>query len=453
MIQSPQSVDDQLHYQVAIVLLHSKEVLAEGDVHSRRLPTIAIPRWSRVAEQITTTIKRRWNLQTVVVDSLAPSDDAPGLAVLEARSCDESATGTSLQPSHPDLICIEARGRNLLQEIFTETDKCRNPLLRLGWIDEAQRWLQSNIRDREIQFTGDIRQLNAGAGFALIRLGVSDGPAYWIKAAGAPNRHEAAIAEILSKCSPTSLPPLVAVHHTWNAWAMEEVGSALTDSVDAETISLVSLSLARLQQQTINHKKTFLDCGCGDQRIETLRRYLPEFLDGAARLISDTALQDFGHDITTILPRMEHTLHIALEEMGQLGIPDTINNNDMKLANILFDGRRCAFIDWCHAYWGNPFLTFQHMHIYLSRRLSALSRPFQEAYANAWTAHLSESQIEGALALAPIVAPYAYLCAWGSTPLVSLAAAPNTRKVFVNIMRRVLAASEQLSRKERQAYV
>lgn len=453
MIQSPQSVEDQLHYRVAIVLPHSREILAEGDGDSRRLPTIAIPRWSRVAEQVTTAIKHRWNLQTIMVDSLAHSDDAPGLAVLEARSCDELDRGTSLRPSHPDLICIEARGRKLLREVITETGKDRNPLLRLGWIDEAQRWLQSNVRDREIQFAGDIRQLNAGAGFALIRLGASDGSAYWIKAVGPPNSHEAPITEMLSKCSPASLPPLVAVHPTWNAWAMEEVGSALTDSVDAETISLVSLSLARLQHQTISHTKAFLDCGCGDQRIETLRRYLPEFLDSVAMLISDTALEDSGPDVATILPRMEHALRIALDEMGQLGIPDTINNNDMKLANILFDGRRCAFIDWCHAYWGNPFLTFQHVHIYLSRRLPALARPFQEAYAKAWAARLSESQVEGALALAPIVAPYAYLCAWGPASLVSCASDPSARKVLLNIVRRILAAGRHLNGKERQVYV
>jgi len=95
MIQSPQSVEDQLHYRVAIVLPHSREILAEGDGDSRRLPTIAIPRWSRVAEQVTTAIKHRWNLQTIMVDSLAHSDDAPGLAVLEARSCDELDRGTS----------------------------------------------------------------------------------------------------------------------------------------------------------------------------------------------------------------------------------------------------------------------------------------------------------------------------------------------------------------------
>jgi hypothetical protein len=452
MIQSLQSVDDQLHYRVAIVLPHSKEILAESDGDSRRLPTIMIQRWSRIAEQITTNIKDRWSLQTVVIDSLAASGDTPGLAILEALSCDPVSKET-LQPCLPDDIWIDQQHRTLIQAVLSGTDKCRNPLLRLGWIDEAKQWLQANNTDRKIQFNDEICQLNAGAGFALIRLGVFDGPAYWIKAVGPPNRHEAAITETLSKCSPASLPPLVAVHRTWNAWAMEEVGTALTDSVDAETISLVSLSLARLQQQTISHTKTFLNCGCGDQRIETLRRYLPEFLDDVARLISETAFEDSGHDITTIHPRIEHTLRIALEEMGQLGIPDTINNNDMKLANILFDGRRCAFIDWCHAYWGNPFLTFQHMHIYLSRRLSALSRPFQEAYAEAWAAHLSESQIEEALALTPIVAPYAYLCAWGSTSLVSRVTAPDTRKVFVKIVRRILAAGEQLSRKERSAYV
>jgi len=220
-----------------------------------------------------------------------------------------------------------------------------------------------------------------------------------------------------------------------------------------ETISLVSLSLARLQHQTISHTKAFLDCGCGDQRIETLRRYLPEFLDSVAMLISDTALEDSGPDVATILPRMEHALRIALDEMGQLGIPDTINNNDMSsrtsssteddapsLIGVTLTGGihfspSSMCISICHAV------------------LPALARPFQEAYAKAWAARLSESQVEGALALAPIVAPYAYLCAWGPASLVSCASDPSARKVLLNIVRRILAAGRHLNGKERQVYV
>ena len=451
MTTSTQSLE-QIAYRVAIVLPHSKEIMAESDGDSLRLPTVTIQRWDRIAEQITANVKARWSLQTVVVDSAPSTDGSPCVAILEFLSCGVNG-GHTMRPCHLDEISIDTKHRELLQEFLGEKGGIRSPLLQLGWIDQAKRWLQANIRDREIQFDGDIRQLNSGAGFALIRLGALVGPAYWIKAAGAPNRHEVAITETLSECSPSFLPPLVAVHRTWNAWAMEEVGTALTDVTDVRTISLVSLNLARLQQQTTSHGKSLLDCGCGDQRTKTLRGYLPAFIDGVDKLAVSTTLENPVNDIAAILAQLETTLRAALDEIRDLRIPNTINNNDMKLANILFDGRRCVFTDWCHAHWGNPFLTFQHLQTYLARRLPDLATPFQNAYSEAWTTFLSEVQIQRMLTLAPVVAPYAYICGRGTESLASRVSDPGFRKLYLRIVERIMVAGDHLNGKEGRTYV
>jgi hypothetical protein len=224
---------------------------------------------------------------------------------------------------------------------------------------------------------------------------------------------------------------------------MEEVGRALTDCVDVPTISLVASRLAQLQQQTIGHDEEFLRCGCGNQRISVLRSYLPQFL-GCVSELGQIDLDQSGYDTTALISQIDHTLSLALDGLERTKIPDTINNNDMKLENILFDGTRCFFIDWCHAHWGNPFLTFQHLHIYLSKRLPALAYPFQERYASSWENYLARGQIEQALTFSSIVAPYAYLCTSGTTSLFLRATNPYTRRLFLNVVRCILKTRDQL---------
>lgn len=442
-----------LTYRIAIVIPHRKKILAEVSPDHPVLPTISISRWDRVAEQITHNTKKRWNLQTIVVDSFPASHDVTGLAILEDLSSYEASHTKTLCLCDVDQIRTDDRTLNLLREMITGPTQNRGPLQKLQWIEEVKRWLQENMQDRNILFTHDVRQLNAGGGFVLIRLGVSNGPAYWVKAVGPPNIREAAITEALWKCSPSSLPPLVAVHNAWNAWAVEEVGSALTDCVDVPTISLVAARLALLQQQTIGHDEEFLRCGCGNQQIGTLRSYLPKFLGGLSGLGRiDLDLNQSGYDTTALISRIDHILNLALDGLERLGIPDTINNNDMKLANILFDGTQCFLIDWCHAHWGNPFLTFQHLHIYLLKRLPALAFPFQERYASFWENYLARVHIQQALTFSSIIAPYAYLCTSGTTSLFLRATDPYIRRLFSNVVRRILNTGEQLCPQEVDIY-
>jgi len=100
----------------------------------------------------------------------------------------------------------------------------------------------------------------------------------------------------------------------------------------------------------------------------------------------------------------------------------------LKLANILSDGHRCVFTDWCHAYVGNPFLAFQHVHTYLLRKLPDLAVDFQRSYSEAWGTELSNAQLENAFSLSPLLAPYAYLYGQGIGSFARRVKEPNFQR-------------------------
>lgn len=451
MTQSLQSEFEKVPYRVALVLPGAERLLAVRRGGLFQLPLVNVQASFRPAQEITQYLSDEWQVQAVVVEILRSTDEGPHTAIAEVLAWDGSQDHASMT-----LIGRGASdGTWLPQPVrdgLTKMSERRSSIGYVGWVEEARQWVRASLSDPVIEFDGTTRQLNGGAGFMLLRLGTKAGPAYWVKATGEPNRHEFAITQRLFECCPSSLPSIVAVHEGWNAWAMEEVGTSLDDSVEAGTIALVAQSLARLQQATLGRGQVFAYAGCGDQRVETLRSYLPAFMACGKTLATESSLVAGGEVSIDMVARAEAVIEAALSTAQHLEIPDAINNNDMKLANILFDGTRAAFTDWCHAYWGNPFLTFQHLHTYLSRRLPALGRVFQETYVAEWTALLSEGQISGALTLAPVIAPYAYLSARGPQSLLARSGEPGFRKYFANILRRIVKAGGELRGKEQWVY-
>jgi aminoglycoside phosphotransferase (APT) family kinase protein len=93
--------------------------------------------------------------------------------------------------------------------------------------------------------------------------------------------------------------------------------------------------------------------------------------------------------------------------MLELGIPDSLIHNDLNPGNILFDGSRYVFADWCEAYVGNPFLVFQQLCALVSRDQDESLpwvRQLRVLYKHKWSALLAEPQMEQAFTLTPLLA-------------------------------------------------
>jgi hypothetical protein len=402
-------------YRVALVLPWSKMVLAERHGKALRLPRIYVPQWTRNAEQLTNVLLRNWNVRSIVIDFLPGTSEIPRCAVIEVHTRNwEFAVDGFLAVSIDDLDEREMTTdeRVTVHSILAGDSQDRGPFSRLGWIDEAMKWIRESVFDHVVQFSDEIRQLNAGATFALIRLGTLHGPAYWLKATGEPNLHEFDITATLAALCPKYLPPLVAMRRDWNAWVMEEAGDAIGQQADVAILERAVVSMADLQKKTIGRTGQLIAAGATDQRIGVLRSHVGEIISYLEEAM--------GQQTSTKVPRLEvwrlreigTILTDACGAIEGLVIPDTVVHNDLNRGNILVCENNCLFTDWCEVSIGNPFITFQHLLLLLPSdgdQTEADHATLKQAYQQRWLDSFPTYKIDEAFALTPLLAVASYL--------------------------------------------
>lgn len=409
-----------MDYRLALILPDTRQLLGLQSCGDIELPRTSIPARQRVTEQLTRAIGERWQIKNIVLDVLSTDLGAPPLAIVEVRSLLPRFNHDGLRAIDPSMMGEASLGndeRNTLSSILSGNDAGRGPFFRIGWVEEAQEWIRDTVRDRNIHFGKEIRQLNAGQGFTLVRFAMNEGPAYWLKAVGEPNQHEFQITKALAEHFPHHLPRIVAMRDDWNAWVMEETGHPLSDSFSFPSIEEAVVALAELQKESIGHVESLRAAGCLDRSIPVLKTHLGEI---TAHLEEAMARQS-SIKVASIEPHrlreLEGILRAACSRMQDVGVPDALMHNDINAGNILICRGRCVFIDWAEAHIGNPFLTFQHICAQISRdsdhAFSWLAR-VKRAYRNAWIGWLTESQIDQAFALMPILAIASYLYGRGT---------------------------------------
>lgn len=402
------------HYRLALVQPKTRTLLLERHSGAVRLPLIAVPQRTRRAEQIATTIRQTWGLRTAVIAVLEPTGRNDRCVVVEVLASDEESLSgklvsvstewfitLDLSTSEVDTLCALLKG-----------DSARgDPFSRFGWMEDAEEWIRFSLPNRHIEFNGDVRTLNVGRHFALVRFGTSQPPALWLKATGIPNVHEYMVNIKLAELFPSCLPPLVAARSDWNAWVMEEIGQPLEQIMSQAAFEQAAHCLARLQIGSADQLDTLLTYGCFDQRLPILRASLPRmicYLEGTMKKQTSTHASPIGSARLRALGRL---LEEACNSMEELQIPDTLIHNDMNAGNILFDGSRAVFTDWAEAYIGNPFFTFHHLWVQAqqSDATHAWAEKAQTIYTHYWRSRLEDVTVSHALALCPPLAIASYL--------------------------------------------
>jgi hypothetical protein len=410
-----QNLSEKEEFRVLLVLPSLQMVLAEHHGRRRQLPRIKIPKWTRTAQQLSEALYEKWGVRAIVIDLLLKVPDFPSCAVVEVRTPHWRFILDGFIPVHIDDLDdqeLTQMERFTLQKIIAGNTQDRGPFSRLGWLEEAQEWIRDSVHDRRVEFNGDVRQVNASGLFALVRFETFEGPAYWLKATGAPNTHELSITQALSRYCPDFVPPLIAARSDWNAWVTEEAGQPLRAVLSLQALEQAAHSLARLQITSCVHVKELLVCGCFDQRMPVLRKYLP-YLVG---YLEDAMSRQTSTKVFPLSASRLHKLGYLIEEtsiaMEAIGVPDSLIHNDMNPGNILYDGTRVVFTDWSEAGIGSPFLTFQQLQ---AQALTAgethtCASSLKAIYRSHWRNHLSESQIDKAFVLSPPLAIASCLC-------------------------------------------
>ncbi len=142
------------------------------------------PCGSAKRKQLSSQIEARWNIKTLVPRSTF----RPEFANCIGGTRNQRSSGSILRwwflnvtLDKIDRTALNTNERATIQSILDGGDAGHGPFSRLGWIEEAKAWIKRSIGDEGLRFTEDMRHLNGGGKFCLIRLMASTGNAYWLK--------------------------------------------------------------------------------------------------------------------------------------------------------------------------------------------------------------------------------------------------------------------------------
>lgn len=385
-------------------------------------PCVEIPRWERLAENLTAALKRNWRCEAVCLFTVeSPSQDGnSGGDHYEVTECwhdggrKDETEWKPIRSLTADSFQKEAEFR-ILQECLHQLDRYErdpsSPFARRGWLAELRRWTAGVIRPLGCELTGPFCQYNAGPSFSLVRFETS-GPAVWFKAIGEPNQREFPITLKLAEQFPRFIPKILGTKPEWNGWLSREVdGANLGEAKDIALWKRAATELARLQIESIAQSQSILQSGAHDLRAKRLVTAVDPFFDLVARLMEEQPKVPPAiltrHELSLLKLRIED----ALTLLEDLRIPDSLGHLDLNPWNVIASTNGCVFVDWAEAYVGSPFFSFEYLLAHFRRAIgadTAFESQLVQAYRAAWTRLLSDEVISDGLALASVLAVLAY---------------------------------------------
>jgi phosphotransferase family enzyme len=394
---------EQEEYRLFLVSGHPRYLSAYRKGSCWRVPRICIPKGMRSTEQLHRAVHDSFGLHIIVLDFPAVEFPDSRCVVAEIHS---GRVPHHLEPVPWKQICEEDlrdREGEAIRSILA--GEC-GPLSRPGWIKEAIEWVQSVTPGATVQRNG-VRQYNAGGGFALVRFARGDRHACWLKATGAPNCHEFNVTCLLAEICPEALPPVLASRRDWNAWIMEEAGKPNEGAARLPLLEQAVATLASLQKACRTRSGDLFTAGAYDLRIGSLRSHLPDLIEYLSLAMERQTSSKVPRLARGRLMEIGQMLKSACDFLEELSIPDSLVHNDMNPGNILYDGLRCVFLDWCEVAVGNPFLTFEHLSLLAHSEVGRIR--LRTIYRHCWCDSLSPRQIERAFDLTPLLAIVSYL--------------------------------------------
>jgi hypothetical protein len=421
-MESTQQSDSET-YRAIVLGQGGNELLLARAGDGFLLPSVEIPRWQRIAENMTVAIRNEWDQEAICLFN--PGVSAPVSSVNDHNYQVMECSGP-VRP-HPraewvhvsslsEQTFVDPADQFAVQRSLAECDRsvgasALGPFARLGWFRELQGWVEEVIGPLGFHLTGSISQLNASPSFSLVRFETS-GPAVWFKAVGEPNLREFPITLEVARLFPQYLPPILAARPEWNGWlALEFEGANLSETQDIRHWKAAASALAKLQIESIGRFGTLVDWGARDLRASALLKLVRPFLDSMGRLMEKQTKVPPAVLSRSELMLLGEQIEEALTLNADLGIPDALGHLDLNPGNVIVSECQCAFLDWAEAYVGNPFFSFQYL-VEHFRRMAGVDVTAESGlistYDEEWQSVVSPESLQEALALAPMLAVFAH---------------------------------------------
>lgn len=447
---TPTQLDHDL-FRILLCRRNGKELLLEHHDQGFALPTVLIPRFTRVAQQITAAIRKDWNIQTACLFPIGDRNSSAYAVELWGETPAQSANRTWL-PAHSlaEKDFRDGRDFQILETASTIFDrqpegKTAGPFGKLGWLRDVTGWVEAKASTIGLCLTGEFEQLNASPTFSLIRF-ETDGPALWFKAIGEPNLHEYPITIEIVSAFPAFVPRMIATRQDWNAWlTVEAAGTHLDENSDTEAWTRVAATLAELQIASFGQTQHLLKAGCRDVRACTLVERVEPFLEMMTDLMERQTKQSPPPLSRSELVALQTQLAEALSQATESEVPNVLGHLDFNPGNIVVNSNGCAFLDWAEACAGTPFITFQYLLEHLRRRgQQSCESAIASAYLNAWRRFFSLEKIAAALRVSALLAVFAYAVCGNTWRDPAERNRPETAGYFRSLTRRMKREADGL---------
>ena len=270
----------------------------------------------------------------------------------------------------------------------------------VDWLAGAHRWIDLRLSELGTARTGPIEQPHLRPWATVLRVPTPNGPV-WFKANSDQQAYEAGVVELLTRTRPDAVPGLIAVDRDRGWMLMADGGTRLREVVEADRDLSRWLDVlpryAGLQIDLAPERDALLACGAPDHGLAALPRLYDRLLGVADDLTPD----DLGR-----LRELAPWVAESCAELAALGIPETIQHDDLHDGQVFVRGDRYLFFDWGDACVGHPFFT---MSVTLEGVLawglddvegSVDTAPFRDAYLGPFTAYAPRAELEAGFALA-----------------------------------------------------
>ena len=182
----------------------------------------------------------------------------------------------------------------------------------------------------------------------------SDAPV-WFKAVVEGAGYEPPLTELLAGLRPHDLPELIAIDIERGWMLMRDGGIRLRDlGGELDAWETIQPAYAELQLATASEVGGLLDLGVPDERLDGLPDRLTQLLGDETFLMLDEpeGLTSAERDrLVTQIPRVEG----LCRELAGLGIPATIQHDDLHGGNVLVRNGHFRVLDWGDACVSHPF--------------------------------------------------------------------------------------------------
>ena len=402
---------ETIEFRVAVISADTRKIMSVQTSDGHGLPSVIIPVVGRVAELLQTAMDTTWGVHILLLKTLEAEDGFPPCVIAEQLVAPNNSAFSMICLDSLAVSAIHDRQRSQLAALITGDSVTR--FTRIGWIDEAIRWVEASVGS-QVSSKRCIQQFGVGENSALLRFQTVSSQFIWMKATGHTQEHELALTSLLSHLSPGHLPKCFGTRSSWNAWLTDggpSKGIAHTKAI--EQMDVVAQSLAELQMNTVEWGEELLAAGAIDQRSATLRRQVPmvfEYLEeamllpieGQARRLDVARVRELCEMFSNIFDRLE-----------TINLPDAVLHGDFHLDNIVSTPHGYQFIDWCEGYFGMPLIAFQHLLLLHRSDRAGADSCIEDAlwlrYCEPWKRRCSAEVLEHAVVYMPIVAAFSAL--------------------------------------------